>query len=290
MAPASHFYREDFEGGVEALRLRGFKVRYREDIFDRARYLAGSDARRADEIHAMFRDPEVSAVFGVRGGYGSARIIPRLDPGAIRSNPKIFVGMSDLTTLLLWLGRACGLVSFHGPMVARRGGWPDETWQCLINALAGRGCEEPLRPEGLTPIIGGVAEGPLVGGNLTILSHSIGTPWQPDLAGAILFIEEVNERYWRVDRKLIHLRASGLLDGVVGVLVGQVQKHGEPEEGGDQLNEVIRDVLGDLGVPVLMGFPAGHGQQNITLPLGVRLRMDADRAELAWRESGVKTS
>lgn len=265
-------------------------MRYRDDIFDRVRYLAGSDTRRADEIHEMFRDPEVSALFGVRGGYGSARVIPRLDPDVIRRNPKIFVGMSDLTALLLWLGRACGLVAFHGPMVAKRDGWPDATWQHLIDTLEGRDCDAPLHPEGLTPLIGGVAEGPLVGGNLTILSHSIGTPWQPDLRGAILFIEEVNERYWRVDRKVMHLRASGLLDGIVGVLVGQVQNHGEPEQGGDQLDEVMRDVLGDLGVPVLMGFPAGHGEQNITLPLGVRVRMDVDKAGLAWLESGVSAA
>lgn len=287
MAPASPFYREDFDAGVAALRERGFKVRYREDIFERVRYLAGSDDRRAAELHEMFSDPEVRAIFGVRGGYGSSRIIPLLDPAIVRANPKIFIGMSDLTALLLWLREACGLVSFHGPMVARRGGWSDGVWKQLVEALEGRDTGRPLRPDGLVTLIGGVAEGPLVGGNLTILSHCIGTPWQPDLTGAILFIEEVNERYWRVDRKIVHLRTSGLLDGVVGVLVGQVQKHGEPEEGGDRLEEVLHDVLGDLGVPVLMGFPAGHGEENITLALGVRARMDADRRELLYLESGV---
>jgi len=171
--------------------------------------------------------------------------------------------------------------------VARRGGWSDAVWTQLVDALEGRGAGRPLRPEGLVTLIGGTAEGPLVGGNLTILSHAVGTPWQPDLRGAILFIEEVNERYWRVDRKIVHLRDAGLLGGVVGVLVGQVHKHGEPEEGGDRLEEVLRDVLGDLGVPVLMGFPAGHGEENITLPLGVRVRMDAERGELLYLESGV---
>jgi muramoyltetrapeptide carboxypeptidase len=128
-----------------------------------------------------------------------------------------------------------------------------------------------MRPDGLTTVIGGAAEGPLVGGNLTILCHSIGTPWQADLRGAILFIEEVNDPYWRMDRRIVHLRAAGLLDGVMGVLVGQVHRSGEPEGDGDVLREVLHDVLGGLGVPVLMGFPAGHGEDNITLPMGVRV-------------------
>ncbi len=235
----------------------------------------------------MFRDPEIRAVFGVRGGYGSARVVPLLDPDVVKSHPKIFVGMSDLTTLLLWFGSVCGLVSFHGPMVARRGGWSDFSWRCLIDAVQGRDAERPMRPDGLTTVIGGVAEGPIVGGNLTILCHSIGTPWQADLRGAILFIEEVNDPYWRVDRRIVHLRAAGLLDGAVGVLVGQVHNSGEPEGDGDFLREVLHDVLGGLGVPVLMGFPAGHGEDNITLPLGVRARMDADRQEICWLEPGV---
>jgi muramoyltetrapeptide carboxypeptidase len=172
-------------------------------------------------------------------------------------------------------------------MVARRGGWSDFSWRCLIDAIQGRGAERPMRPDGLTTVIGGAAEGPLVGGNLTILCHSIGTPWQADLRGAILFIEEVNDPYWRMDRRIVHLRAAGLLDGVMGVLVGQVHRSGEPEGDGDVLREVLHDVLGGLGVPVLMGFPAGHGEDNITLPMGVRVRMDADRHEIRWLEPGV---
>jgi muramoyltetrapeptide carboxypeptidase len=287
VAPASGFDRRDFDAGVAALRERGFSVRHRDDIFDRCRYLAGSDARRAGEIHEMFRDPEIHAIFGVRGGYGSARVVPLLDPGIVRAHPKIFVGMSDLTTLLLWFGGVCGLVAFHGPMVARRRGWSDFSWRALIEAVEGRDADRPLAPDGLTTVIGGVAEGPLVGGNLTILCHSIGTPWQADLRGAILFIEEVNDPYWRMDRRMVHLRAAGLLDGIVGVLVGQVHRSGETEGRGDVLREVLDDVLGELGVPVLMGFPAGHGEDNITLPMGVRARMDADRHEIRWLGSGV---
>lgn len=287
VAPASAFDHRDFESGVAALREHGFIVRYRDDIFDRVRYLAGSDTRRAEEFHGMFRDPEIHAVFGVRGGYGSARIVPDLDPDLIKANPKIFVGMSDLTNLLLWLGQNCGLVSFHGPVVARRGGWSEFSWKQLLAALEGSQGDAPIHPEGLTTVIGGLADGPLVGGNLTILCHSIGTPWQPELRGSILFIEEVNERYWRVDRRIVHLRTSGLMEGVVGVLVGQVHKSGEPEDDGTALEEVLHDVLGDLGVPVMMGFPAGHGQDNITLPMGARVRMDADSKELRWLESGV---
>ncbi len=287
VAPASAFDRRDFEAGVSALRERGFGVRHRDDIFDRVRYLAGSEARRADEIHQMFRDPEVHAIFGVRGGYGASRIVHLLDADLIRRHAKIFVGMSDLTTLLLWLERACGLVTFHGPVIAKRGGWSEFTWRSLIEVLEGRQSKAPIRPRGLKTVIGGVAEGRLVGGNLTLLSHSIGTPWQPDTRGAILFIEEVNERYFRVDRKIVHLRTAGLLEGIAGVLVGHVYKSGERKKNGYTLDEVLRDVLGDLGVPVLMGFPAGHGRHNMTIPMGVRARMDADKRTITWLEPGV---
>ncbi|OGP81498.1 MAG: hypothetical protein A2Y95_05210 [Deltaproteobacteria bacterium RBG_13_65_10] len=287
VAPASAFDRRDFEAGAAALRERGFAVRHRDDIFDRVRYLAGGEERRADEIHQMFCDPEVHAIFGVRGGYGASRIIHLLDADLIRRHAKIFVGMSDLTTLLLWLERACGLVTFHGPVIAKRGGWSDFTWRHLVAVLEGRQGKTPLRPQGLRTVIGGVAEGRLLGGNLTLLSHSIGTPWQPDTRGTILFIEEVNERYFRVDRKIVHLRTAGLLEGIAGVLVGQVHKSGERKKNGYTLEEVLRDVLGDLGVPVLMGFPAGHGRHNMTIPMGVRVRMDADQRMITWLETGV---
>ena len=286
VAPASAFDRGEFEAGVAAVRARGFQVRYREDIFERLRYLAGPEDRRADEIHQMFRDPEVHAIFGVRGGYGASRVIHLLDAGLIRQHPKIFVGMSDLTTLLLWLNRHCGLVAFHGPVVARRGGWSAFTWRHLIDTLEGKVSAKPLRPRGLEAVTSGVAEGLLLGGNLTILSHSIGTPWQPDLRGAILFIEEVNERYFRIDRKIIHLRTAGMLHGVAGVLVGHVHKSGE-KKSGETLKEILQDVLGDLGVPVLMGFPAGHARNNVTLPMGPRVRIDAGQRAVWMLESGV---
>jgi muramoyltetrapeptide carboxypeptidase len=195
--------------------------------------------------------------------------------------------MSDLTTLLLWLHARCRMVAFHGPVVARRGGWSKDTWRHLIEALEGRTPSRPQRPRALTAVAPGVAEGPLLGGNLTILSHSIGTSWQPDLRGAILFLEEVNERYFRVDRKITHLRTAGLLHGVAGVLVGQVHKSGEKRTNGFTLADVLADLLGDLGVPVLMGYPAGHARANRTLPIGARVRIDAGHRSVTFLEQGV---
>ncbi len=265
----------------------GLRVRLGRHVTARAGYLAGNDAERASDLMDMFRDPEVRAVFCVRGGYGSSRLLRLIDFDIIRSNPKIFVGFSDITSLLLAFHRLAGLVTFHGPMLASdlAAGVTDFSEEWLHRALfapfpLGKVRNPPGDPPPVT-IRGGRVSGSLVGGNLSLVAASLGTACQPEWRGRILFLEEVGESPYRIDRMLTHLRNAGVFDAVAGILVGECvgcsSAPGETVSGRETVTveKVLRDVLGGLGVPVLYGLPIGHGRHRATLPLGVRAVLDA---------------
>ncbi len=268
--------------GEARLRDAGFRVVRRGDVEARSGYLAGDDDRRAKELADLVADPEVDAIVCARGGYGCHRIVSRLDPEAFRRAGKPLAGFSDVTTLLLWQLRCAGLAGLHGPMPGRAARPED------LGALVRLLCGEPDAPWQGRPGGGGRAEGPLVGGNLTVLVASLGCPWEPDLRGAILLVEDVGERPYRLDRLMAQLRAAGRLDDLAGVGVGSLAACDDDRYPSPGAAEVMEESLAGLGVPVLHDLPFGHGAENRPWPFGGRARIDGDGGTLEMLDSGVE--
>ncbi|RLB30699.1 MAG: LD-carboxypeptidase, partial [Deltaproteobacteria bacterium] len=245
-------------------------------------YLAARDEQRLDDLHRMFADPGIAAVFCSRGGYGSFRILPEIRYEVMRRNPKIFVGYSDITALHAAVFKYAGLVTFHGPMVREFPVKSPENFQALLSLLRGE------RPDefALTPgqvLVRGKARGPLLGGNLTTLCHLVGTPYMPRLDGCLLIVEERGEAAYRVDRLLTHLWVSGRLDKLAGLAAGMFLDCG-PQEA---VYEILESLGRRLGVPVVTGLPFGHGEENRALPLGVPAELDTYGGTLAITDAGV---
>jgi len=256
---------------------------------------------RLDDLHAMFRDPEVKAVFAIRGGYGSMHLLDRIDYDLIRRNPKIFLGYSDITAMHLAINKQAKLVTFHGPITLSR--FTDYTQKYFRKALfesqpIGKITNPPesneLRPtHTLRTIRPGVATGQLIGGNLTLISTTLGTPYEIETRGKIVFLEDVDEEPYSIDRMLTHLRLAGKFDGVAGVIFGECQdcrpKDYKPSTTIPYgLGEVLDNILGELKVPVLSGLTIGHTDDQLTLPLGVNTTLDATNQTLEIKEAGVR--
>jgi muramoyltetrapeptide carboxypeptidase len=274
-APASPFDPQAFFAGIEVIQALGFRVHYTPRVFEKYRYLAGTDTARAAELNALFANPDIKAIFCCRGGYGAQRLLPYLDAATIHAHPKIFVGSSDLTSLLLYLSSRCRLLTFHGPVVAGelRHGLQPAVQRQLKGILGGdaTAMQPPAsRLETLTVLRAGEAEGRLLGGCLSLFVCAIGTAFQPQTRGTILFLEDRGERLYAVDRMLTYLRLAGVFEGVRGVVFGSIECVEADRHLPYGMPEVILDVLGDLRIPLLYGFPAGHCQQPLTLPFGVQ--------------------
>ncbi|CAN5380694.1 LD-carboxypeptidase [soil metagenome] len=260
--------------GVRALEQAGYQVVLDTEIEQMRRFLKREDERRAENFMGMWLDPRVKAVIGGTGGYGATRMIPYLEPAIFRSNPKAFVGYSDITALHLWLMRQAQLRVFHGPTVDDLiPTLSDQTMLSLLSALTdprpsgqmGRGVTRCVRP--------GRAVGRLTGGNLSLVQQSIGTPYEVDTRGAILFLEETHDPMSVADERLVHLRAAGLLRDIRGIVFGQLSLDRSEE---DEFEDFLLDLVADLGVPVLMDFPAGHEVPNVTLPFGTEVELVAE--------------
>ncbi len=258
-------------------------------------YLAADDDARAAAFNGAVRDPEVRAILCLRGGYGTPRILDRIDFAALRADPKIVIGYSDITALLIAVQRRAGLIAFHGPvgreLVAKGSADSPLTKAYLWDALRGEtsefGAWGKRATKRLRAIAPGRAEGTLTGGNLSLVAATIGTPYEIDTRGAILFLEDVNEKAFRIDRMLAQLRLAGKLANVRGVVLGSFTGCGR-ESGAISLGEVFRDYFVPLGVPIVEGFPSGHGlRDHVTLPFGARVRLDAGALTLTLLESPV---
>ncbi len=273
--PASLYERELLEKGRQVLGGWGFATRVGRQGIRKKRFLAGADPDRAEELMNMFLDPAIRAVVCARGGYGAMRLLPLLDYRVIKKNPKLFVGFSDITVLSAAFLRQAGLVSFHGPMVTTldqtRSAFREGLRSILLGGLPER---IPLPPGG--KVRGGKAVGALLGGNLTLLTHLIGTPYEPPWDGAILFVEDQGEAPYRLDRLLVHLRLAGVLDRISGLLLGQLSEKKIAKADWD----LLRESFNRLNIPIWRGLPIGHGRENLTLPLGAPVQLDGDKGNL----------
>ena len=292
VAPASNLKRDDLDAGCAALERAGFRTIYLDSILDRDLYFAGSVERRARELEEMFVRDEVCAVLCARGGYGANYLPQNLDLDRIRSHPKIFVGYSDITTLLTWFADSCGLITFHGPMAARDWAHDDgvdlASWQA---ALSGSAPWDVALGTEVSGLVDGQAEGILYGGCLSILVASLGTPYEINTAGTILFLEDVAAKPFQIDRMLMQLKLAGKFDDIRGVIFGEMLDCVQTANQGYSLEEVVARIVRDLGLPVAFGVRSGHvTSRNITLPFGVRarLRVDGGRVSLKILESAVE--
>jgi muramoyltetrapeptide carboxypeptidase len=275
VAPASNIQRAALDAGCAALQSLGYKPVYLDSIFEQDLYFAGSVERRTRELEEMFLRDDVRAIFCARGGYGANYLVTKLDPQIIIPNQKVFVGYSDITTLLTCFCDNAGFVSFHGPMVtkdfAQSDGVDLPSWHAAVSGVSqweiGDG-------SGIEPLAEGSAEGILYGGCLSMLVASIGTAHEIRTGGTILFLEDVNAKPFQIDRMLMQLKLAGKLKGVRGIIFGEMLDCLQPGGQNYTLKEVITRVVGDLGIPIAFGLRSGHvSRQNVTLPLGVKAAM-----------------
>ncbi len=274
-APSSPVSREAWQAGVRLLEDWGFRVACGPEVFHSRPWGAATDRQVAERFAEVWQQPEVKAVIGARGGYGSLKLLPYLDANRLGPQPKRLVGFSDLTNLLWHLHRHLKLVTFHGPTVAHLGTLTPEARENFYRWLTAPG-PQSLTYRNLTGLHPGTAEGPLAGGNLTTLCHLLGTPYAPQLSGYLLFLEDHNEALYRLDRLVHHLLFSGALAGVKGLVLGAFTACGSR----DGVLEVMAAALEPLRVPVLAGLPVGHQPENHTFPLGAWARLEAAAGSL----------
>jgi muramoyltetrapeptide carboxypeptidase len=293
VAPASDFPREALEAGCRKLRDLGYKPFYFDTILDQDLYFAGSVERRARELEEMFVRDDVRAILCARGGYGANYLLGVLDLMKIERHPKIFCGYSDITTLLTYFADSAGFVTFHGPMLttdfAKEEGVDLASWQAAVGGASEWALE--LGPaSGVKALVEGAAEGILYGGCLSLLVTSLGTPYEIQTAGTILFIEDIAEKPYRIDRMLMHLKLAGKLADLRGIVFGEMINCAAPPEKPYKLEDVILRIVDGLGIPVAFGLHSGHvSTGNITLPFGVRaaLSVSAEGVSLKLLEAAT---
>lgn len=283
IAPAGPVDPAEMLPGLEHLQSMGYTVLAAPHLYERKGYLAGDDRVRLDDLHAAFRDPHVNAVICARGGYGTHRLLPKIRYSFIRKNPKILVGYSDITALLLSVYKKTGLITFHGPMIRECSKKQTTNLDGLIRMISSA---EPFGVDlkGADVLKEGRAEGRLIGGNLSLISHLVGTRHLPDPRGAILFLEDIGEPLYRIDRMLTHLRLCGFLKKLSGIVAGRFEECGDSTE----ISGLLLDAVSDLRIPVLSRAPFGHGQENQPLPIGIQAILDTRRMTLRWGESPVE--
>jgi muramoyltetrapeptide carboxypeptidase len=284
VAPAGCVDNESLSAGVEAIRNEGFEVELAPHILDHKGYLAGDDEKRARDLEAFFCRSDLHAIFCARGGFGSVQLLFHLNP-VIGAHPKIFAGYSDVTILLNWLLQRCGIVTFHGPMVAMdfARGLSQRSKDFLWGTLSG---DHRMWDVELGEIIKpGRAQAEMLGGCLSVLVTTLGTPYEIDTTGKLLFLEDVGEKPYRVERMLTHLKMAGKFENLAGLVFGDFTEC--DGEGPRDVRQIIGELFYKAPYPVVMGMPAGHGQENLTLPFGVTMALDGNAGRLALLEPAV---
>jgi muramoyltetrapeptide carboxypeptidase len=285
IAPAGFVDEVQLKAGVEVIEGAGFQAELADGIRERKGYLAGDAKQRAKAVQVFFERRDISAIFCARGGFGSIQLVPYLDAAAIRLHPKIFVGYSDVSILLNWLVQKCDMVTFHGPMVAMdfARGLDKRSAEFFWGTLLGENRRWELKAQ--WTVRPGLAEAEMMGGCLSMLVTTLGTPYEIETAGKILFLEDIGEKPYRIERMLTHLRMAGKLKDIAGLVFGSFSDcEGEGDRG---LREIIEELFHDAPYPVIAGLPAGHGDENILLPFGVGTVLDGKNGSLSLTESPV---
>ena len=300
ITPASNVpENEDLLAAMDLVRSLGFEAKAAPNLRRRKQYLAGSDQQRADDLNGMFADDEVDAIFCVRGGYGSGRLLRDLDYQTIANNPKILMGYSDITAILNAIHVKTGMVTYHGPIAGDNfSSYTYEQFQRILMEprQVTRIAQPPAfvqqpgvveRKNRLTPIVPGQAEGKLIGGNLSLLVTLLGTPYEPDFDGAILFMEDVSEPPYSVDRMLTHLWLTGHLERTAGIVFGKFTDD-DYDSNTLSMEQVLRERCEPLGIPTLRGAMIGHVEDQTVVPIGVNARLDVDEGTLTLLEPAVR--
>ena len=289
IAPSGALKRSGYELLVENFQLLGYQILHTDNLRVQNGFLAGTDAQKIEDLHHMYENPEVSAILCARGGYGTTRLLEKLNYSLISANCKPLIGYSDITALHLAIYKKCGIVGFHGPVgISIFNPFSIEHF----NAVIQKGKKNKITIDDPLVISPGIATGKLMGGNLSVLISMIGTPYECDWSNHIIFIEEVGESTYRIDRMLTQLRSAQKFKGVKGIVLGHFTRcdaqPGDPYyEFSTSLSEVFKDRLGDLDIPVMGGGPFGHEEDNVTLPIGIKAVMDTEKGVLKLLESAV---
>ncbi len=277
VAPSGSFDHQVFRSGIAVLEKKGFRISVPDNLFSKKGYLAGSDKQRALQLNNSFANPAIKAILCARGGFGALRILPFLDYHLISRHPKIFIGFSDITALLAVLYYKCNLVTFHGPVATSLGRAPSETQKSFFKVLLSQGALQIKSPQ-LTCLNPGVVTVPLIGGNLTTLCHLVGTAFAPDLSDHILLLEDRGEATYRIDRMLSQMKLAGCFENLAGLVLGSFEECGPLES----VYTIVKNIFKTKDIPIAAGFEIGHGVQNMTVPLGVRIELDASHGLLTY--------
>ncbi len=276
-APSARFDRALFDQGVACLRAMGFEVHVPSGIFDHHRYLAGTDESRAKIVNELFADPEIKGIISVRGGFGAMRILEHLDWDVIQTHPTLYIGFSDASALITTLVGRAGQAAVHGPNLVSLAGAGQKTLDGFFEAVTGNVCS--IKAAHGCCLVSGKCFGKLVGGNLSTLAHLTGTSFQADFNSGILFIEEVGEPAYKIDRMLCQMDMAGCFNGIQGVVTGTFENCANP----NYIPQIITEIFAPKGVPVCMGVEAGHGTINLALPMGMPVSLDADQRRICWQ-------
>ena len=289
VAPAGPVEKEYLDKGLKVLRGMKLEPLLGKHVMSRRGYLAGKDEDRAKDLLDMFENKDVKAIFCARGGYGVNRLLPWLKPNVIRKNPKILVGASDLTLLLLYLYQKCSLIGFHGPMVAGNFGRHPmkKTKKQFFDLLTGHSEGKWMQSSKACTLIPGVAKGELVGGCLTLLCRSLKTPFEIQTRNKILLIEDVNEAPYRIDGMLWQLKTAGKFKDIKGIVLGEMIDCHPGKSGNGLLGQIYQEIFEDLSVPIISNFPIGHGKEMWTLPFGVEATLDTQAKSIQLKHCGV---
>ncbi|GAB4296411.1 MAG: LD-carboxypeptidase [Ignavibacteriaceae bacterium] len=301
ISPGSYITDDEFNNSVRNLEMLGFNIKPGRFVKNRYGYFAGTDQERLTDLHTMFADENVKAVFCTRGGYGCTRLLPFIDYELIKNNPKVFIGYSDVTSLLLAINKMTGLVTFHGPVgISNFNHFTTEYFRKILMTIGNSETELISEPELKSEnssipftIVPGKAEGFLTGGNLSVFVSLIGTEYEPETENSILFFEETGEEPYRIDRMFTQLIQSGILSGAAGIALGTF-KNCESREVNPSfmysfsLIEVLKERLGIPDIPVVYGLSIGHIKNKLTLPVGMKVELDADKKRIFLPEPAVK--
>jgi muramoyltetrapeptide carboxypeptidase len=281
IAPSGAVPLERFEQGRSVIESLGFSTLTHGDVFGRHRYLAGTDHRRAAALHRCFSDDAVDAIICARGGYGALRLLPLLDLALIRRHPKPFIGFSDISALHWAFYRHGGLATFHGPVITSLADGDEASGNALVQALCSR---RPIRLTGSIVLKEGRAQGPVVGGNLSTLSHLLGTPFGPRFSGCILMLEDIHEPAYKIDRMLSQMKQAGCFHGLAGLVLGTFTDCGSTEA----LFDLVTEIFEEWDIPIMAGLEVGHGSVNRTAPIGMTAFLDTATLRLTYDRGGAE--